>query len=91
MEELESEFRGAIEDYFESCKEMGIEPRRSYAQALNIRIPSDIHYRIAMMAENSGTNATAFIKDLLYKRLQATNVLSVIDRRLGYGSLSTLN
>ena len=70
VEELENDFRDAIESYLEGCKEIGIKPRKGYNGVLNIRIPSDIHSRIAMYAENSGTSINAFIRDSIERRLE---------------------
>ena len=70
VEELENDFRDAIESYLDGCKEIGIKPRKGYNGVLNIRIPSDIHCRVAMYAENHGTSINAFIKESIESRLQ---------------------
>ncbi|MDR0681972.1 MAG: type II toxin-antitoxin system HicB family antitoxin [Dysgonamonadaceae bacterium] len=70
IEELESDFRAGIDSYIEGCKELGIKPRKSYNGVLNIRIPSEIHGKIAMIAENSGTTINAFIRESIERRLE---------------------
>ena len=70
MEELEKDFIDAIESYLEGCKDMGIKPRKSYNGILNIRIPSKIHSRVAMMAENNGISINAFIRDSIERKLE---------------------
>ena len=70
VEELENDFRDAIESYLEGCKEIGIKPRKGYNGVLNIRIPSEIHCKIAMLSENSGTSINAFIRDSIERRLE---------------------
>jgi predicted HicB family RNase H-like nuclease len=71
VDELENDFKDAIESYLEGCMELGIKPRRGYNGVLNIRISSDIHSRIALYAENNGTSINAFIRDSIEKRLEA--------------------
>ncbi|MDR1369223.1 MAG: type II toxin-antitoxin system HicB family antitoxin [Dysgonamonadaceae bacterium] len=71
ISELEDDFRGAIDDYIESCKEMGITPRKAYNGVLNIRIPSGIHCKIARYTESAGTSINAFIRDSIEKRLES--------------------
>jgi len=68
--ELYEDFKGAIDDYLEYCNERGIKPKKSYNGVLNIRIPSEIHSRIAMYAENNGTSINAFIRDSIERRLE---------------------
>jgi len=70
VEELENDFRDAIESYLEGCEEIGIKPRKEYNGVLNIRIPSDVHSRVAMYAENHGTSINAFIRDSIERRLE---------------------
>jgi predicted HicB family RNase H-like nuclease len=69
--ELYTDFKEAIDSYLDYCKEKGIKPRKSYNGVLNIRIPSEIHGKIAMIAENSGTSINTFIRDSIEKRLEA--------------------
>ena len=70
VEELENDFRDAIESYFDGCKEMGIKPRKCYNGVLNIRIPSEIHTQVALYAENYGTSINSFIRDSIERRLE---------------------
>jgi len=70
-EELYDDFKGAIDDYLEYCKDRGIKPKKSYSGTLNIHIPSEIHCRIAKYAENHGTTINSFIRDSIERRLEA--------------------
>ena len=75
VEELENDFIDAIESYFEGCKELGIKPRKGYNGILNIRIPAEIHGRIAMISERSGISINSFIKDSIERRLESAITL----------------
>jgi len=68
--ELYEDFKGAIDDYLDYCKNRGIKPKKSYSGTLNIRIPSDIHCKIAMYAEKNSTSINAFIRDSIERRLE---------------------
>jgi predicted HicB family RNase H-like nuclease len=72
VDELEADFQNAIDSYLEGCEELGIKPRKAYNGVLNIRIPSDIHCRIAVIAENTGMSINAFIRDSIERRLEHT-------------------
>ena len=68
--ELYADFKDAIESYLDYCKRTGIKPRKSYNGVLNIRIPSKIHSRIAIYAENHGTSINAFIRESIEQKLE---------------------
>jgi len=67
---LYTDFKDAIDTYLDYCQTNGIKPKKSYSGVLNIRIPSEIHSRIAMFAENRGTSINAFIRDSIERRLE---------------------
>jgi len=68
--ELYNDFKGAIDDYLDYCKDKGIKPKKSYSGTLNIRIPSEIHCQMAIYAEKQGTSINSFIRDSIEKRLE---------------------
>jgi predicted HicB family RNase H-like nuclease len=72
-DELYEDFKGAIDDYINLCERKGIKPRKSYSGTLNLRIPSEIHCRIAMIAENKGTSINSFILRSIENQLQEAN------------------
>ena len=73
VEELENDFKDAIESYLEGCNELGIKPRKGFNGILNIRIPSDVHSRIAIYAENHGTSINSFIRNSIERQLETVS------------------
>ncbi|MCL2596845.1 MAG: type II toxin-antitoxin system HicB family antitoxin [Paludibacter sp.] len=71
--ELYEDFKGAIDDYLDYCKEKGVKPKKSYSGTLNIRIPSELHCQVAMLAEHSGTSINSIIRHSLENRIQYAN------------------
>jgi predicted HicB family RNase H-like nuclease len=69
-DELYHDFQAGIEDYLDLCQRKGIKPKKSYNGILNIRIPAEIHNRIAMYADNNGTSINSFIRDSIERRLE---------------------
>ena len=43
VRELIEDFRGAVDDYLEMCKDEGTEPEIPYKGSLNIRLGRDLH------------------------------------------------
>jgi predicted HicB family RNase H-like nuclease len=70
IEELENDFKEGIDSYIDGCKELGIKPRKSFNGVLNIRIPSEIHGKIALISEKKGTSINAFIREAIEKNLE---------------------
>jgi len=68
--ELYEDFKGAIDDYLDYCRDKSIKPKKSYSGTMNIRIPPDVHCGIAMLAERKGMSINSIICDTLEKRLQ---------------------
>jgi len=69
--ELYCDFKDAIDSYLDYCQRNKIKPRKSYNGVLNIRIPSEIHGKVALYAENQGISINAFISDSIRKRLES--------------------
>jgi predicted HicB family RNase H-like nuclease len=49
--ELEQSFQDAVDDYLETCKEVGKEPDRPFTGTFQIRISPDAHRQAAMEAK----------------------------------------
>ena len=47
---IKNEFENAVDDYIEYCKEIGKEPDKVYKGSFNVRIPVELHKKIAMSA-----------------------------------------
>lgn len=61
IEEIRNDFEGAVDDYLASCKERGIEPAKPYSGKFVVRMSSDLHSRVAAMANATGTTINDFI------------------------------
>ena len=72
VEELKADFEAGIDLYVESCKERGIKPQKPYSGSLNIRIPSEVHYQLALKAQMTGKSINAIINDLLKNQQLST-------------------
>jgi predicted HicB family RNase H-like nuclease len=68
--ELCADFKEGVDHYLSYCAESGIKPRKSYNGVLNIRIPSDIHCKVALYAEAHGVSINAVIRESIERRLE---------------------
>ena len=69
--ELRSEFKKSLQVYLEVCAEKGIEPRRSFSGKFNLRIPPELHERLAIVAQAEGKNINLVAQEALQKRVAA--------------------
>lgn len=51
VEELTNSFMEAVDDYLETCNELGKAPDKFYKGLFNVRTSTKIHYALAVLAE----------------------------------------
>ena len=67
--ELRAEFKKSLTVFLEVCKEKGIEPRRSYSGKFNLRIPPELHERLAIAAQAEGKSINTLAQEALAQRV----------------------
>ncbi|MFN8490695.1 MAG: type II toxin-antitoxin system HicB family antitoxin [Caldilineaceae bacterium] len=66
-EELRAEFRKSLAVFLEVCREKGMEPRRRYSGRFNLRIPPELHERLAIVAQAEGKSLNILAQEALQK------------------------
>ncbi len=67
--ELKAEFRKSLEVFLAVCREKGIEPRRNYSGKFNLRIPPELHERLAIVAQAEGKSINTVAQEALRQRV----------------------
>lgn len=67
VEEIEQAFRDSVDDYLKWCKERKEVPEKPYSGKFNLRIPSDLHEKLARTANAEGVSLNAYIYEALKK------------------------
>lgn len=67
--ELRTEFRKSLQVFLEVCKEKGIEPRRNFSGRFNLRIPPELHERLAIEAQAQGKSINTLAQEALQERV----------------------
>lgn len=67
--ELKAEFKKSLTVFLEVCKEKAIEPRRSYSGKFNLRIPPELHERLAIAAQAEGKSINTLAQEALAQRV----------------------
>ncbi len=63
--ELRAEFKKSLAVFLKVCKEKGIEPRKHYSGKFNLRIPPELHERLAIVAQAKGKSINAVAQEAL--------------------------
>ena len=67
--ELRAEFKKSLQVFLEVCNEKGIEPRRHFSGKFNLRIPPELHERLAIAAQAQGKSINSLAQEVLQERV----------------------
>lgn len=65
VEELEQAFKDSIDDYLAWCKKRKEKPEKTFSGTFNLRIPPDLHAKLALQAKSMGISLNTFISQSL--------------------------
>lgn len=65
VSQLEQAFREAVDDYVAFCREKGVEPKKKYTGAFNVRVSPDVHMKLATIAQKKRTSINKIVKTAL--------------------------
>lgn len=65
VEALKQGMKEAVDDYIETCKTLGKSPEKSYKGVFNVRVSSDLHKKIALLASQYDVTLNDFVKSVL--------------------------
>lgn len=71
VNELETAFREAVDDYLAACAELGQDPNKPYSGNLMLGIPPEIHAAVATAAETGGKSINQWVAGVLKKATHA--------------------
>ena len=84
VDELEADFRAAVDDYLSLCAEDGIEPQRPYSGRFVLRLQPATHGKVTAAARLAHTSMNNWIVEAIQMRLDAENARreAEVDERL---------
>ena len=74
VSELETSFHHCIDNYLDACEKFHKNPDKEFKGSFNIRIPSELHRRLALEATRHDVSLNQFIKDTLTQAVTAEQV-----------------
>lgn len=65
VSELKEAFKGAIEDYLETCKQLNKLPDKTYKGVFNVRVPANLHQSAVQLALKQNITLNDFVKSAI--------------------------
>ena len=69
VKELKKAFHEAVDDYLETCKEMGREPQKPFKGSFNVRISSELHRKAVERATRMGVSLNQLVQKALEEKV----------------------
>lgn len=73
LEELESSFKEMVDEYLETCKELGKAPQKAYSGSFNVRTGAAIHQALAEIAELENISLNKLIINIFNDFVEENN------------------
>ncbi len=70
--ELRAEFKKSLQVFLDVCEEKGIAPRRHYSGKFNLRIPPELHEKLAIEAQAQGKSINTLAQEALQERVASS-------------------
>ena len=77
VKELKKEFKNAIEDYLQTCKELNKSPEKTYKGSFNVRVSPDLHREAAFTALQKNVTLNDFVKKAINYAIKHTDIINV--------------
>jgi len=65
VQALKKAFHEAVDDYLETCRQMGREPNKPFKGSFNIRVPVELHRKAATTAARLGLSLNQLVQKAL--------------------------
>ena len=73
IKDIQKEFEAAVDDYLETCEQLGRNPNKSYKGSFNVRVSPDIHRQAAMTAYREGISLNDYVGKAIMNELQGSH------------------
>ncbi|MCL1859995.1 MAG: type II toxin-antitoxin system HicB family antitoxin [Proteobacteria bacterium] len=68
---LRAAFEEAVDDYLETCKNLGRQPNHPYSGQFRLRLSPELHARAAIVAETQGKSLNAWVSEVIERGVVA--------------------
>ncbi len=65
VNELKRSFEASIDDYLQTCQQVGKMPDKTFKGSFNVRISTELHRKAAFAASQTGISLNEFVKNAI--------------------------
>ena len=65
VKELELAFKNSVDDYLAWCKKRKEKPEKTFSGTFNLRIPPELHAKLAIQAQTIGLSLNSYVTEKL--------------------------
>lgn len=69
VDTLEKEFRNSVDDYIETCGELGREPQKAFRGLFNVRVSPELHKKAAVTALKRKISLNRLVENALAREV----------------------
>jgi predicted HicB family RNase H-like nuclease len=62
VDEIEKAFHDSVDDYLDWCRQDGVAPEKPYSGHLSVRLPPELHRKVALAAKKRKISLNSFIE-----------------------------
>jgi predicted HicB family RNase H-like nuclease len=84
VKELKKAFHEAVDDYLDTCKEIGKAPEKTYKGSFNVRISSDLHRQAAVIAAVKNVTLNDFVRYAIDLTIKKESSVFLKDKKLAH-------
>ena len=71
VNELEKDFRSAVDEYLKTCEKLGREPEKPFSGRFMVRVPPELHCAIALAAKRDRKSVNAWVAEICENHVHA--------------------
>jgi len=75
VDELEKAFKDSIDDYISWCKDESVSPEKPYSGKFNLRIPPELHRKIAIEANRNQISLNKYVENAIIDELSKSQFI----------------
>lgn len=77
VDSIRAEFEAAVDDYLETCAELGKEPDRTFSGSFNVRVNEELHRKLHIESVAKGVKLNSLIREILHAHFVPSRIMSI--------------
>lgn len=74
LQELEVQFKSAVDDYLETCEQIGKEPDKVFSGSFQVRISPELHRIMALQAHTEDKTQSKYVAEAIQEKVNSNGM-----------------